>query len=155
MVLFMNSTKARAAALAIPAVEKCPTGIAGLDEITLGGLPKGRPTLLCGSAGCGKTLLAMTFLYNGAVNYDEPGVFIAFEERTEELIKNVGSLNYDLQKLIDQKNSRSIMSMLTQVRSPKPVTTIWRVFSYGSASRLTPSAPSASSLIQSTSFLAA
>jgi circadian clock protein KaiC len=103
VVLFMNSTKARAAALAIPAVEKCPTGIAGLDEITLGGLPKGRPTLLCGSAGCGKTLLAMTFLYNGAVNYDEPGVFIAFEERTEELIKNVGSLNYDLQKLIDQK----------------------------------------------------
>ena len=62
VVFFMNSTKARAAALAIPAVEKCPTGIAGLDEITLGGLPKGRPTLLCGSAGCGKTLLAMTFL---------------------------------------------------------------------------------------------
>ena len=58
---------------------------------------------MCGSAGCGKTLFAMTFLYNGAVEYGEPGVFIAFEERPEELIKNVGSLNYDLQKLIDQK----------------------------------------------------
>jgi circadian clock protein KaiC len=99
----MNSTKARAASLAVPVVEKCPTGIAGLDEITLGGLPKGRPTLLCGSAGCGKTLFALTFLYNGAADFDEPGVFIAFEERPEELIKNVGSLSYDLQKLIDQK----------------------------------------------------
>src|ERR1700746_2921143 len=96
----MNSTKARAA---VAVVEKCPTGITGLDEITLGGLPKGRPTLLCGSAGCGKTLFAMTFLYNGAVEYDEPGVFIAFEERPEDLIKNVGSLNYDLEKLIAEK----------------------------------------------------
>jgi RecA/RadA recombinase len=59
----MNSTKARAV---VPVVEKCPTGITGLDEITLGGLPRGRPTLLCGSAGCGKTLFALTFLYNGA-----------------------------------------------------------------------------------------
>src|SRR5436190_24358539 len=99
----MNSTKVRVASLAVPVVEKCPTGIAGLDEVTLGGLPKGRPTLLCGSAGCGKTLFAMTFLYNGAVDYDEPGVFIAFEERPEELIKNVGSLNYDIQDLIDDK----------------------------------------------------
>jgi circadian clock protein KaiC len=99
----MSTIKAKAASLPFPAVEKCPTGIAGLDEITLGGLPKGRPTLLCGSAGCGKTLFAMTFLYNGVVEYDEPGVFIAFEERPEELIKNVGSLKYDLQKLIDEK----------------------------------------------------
>ena len=102
-VFFMNATKARAASPGFSVVEKCPTGIGGLDEITLGGLPKGRPTLLCGSAGCGKTLFAMTFLYNGAVDYDEPGVFIAFEEQPEELIKNVGSLRYDLQKLIDQK----------------------------------------------------
>src|SRR5579859_4332973 len=99
----MNSTKARVVSPGLPLVKKCPTGIAGLDEITLGGLPRGRPTLLCGSAGCGKTLFATTFLYNGAVDYDEPGVFIAFEERPEELIKNVGSLSYDLQKLIDQK----------------------------------------------------
>ena len=99
----MNSSNTKAGSPGISAVEKCPTGIGGLDEITLGGLPKGRPTLLCGSAGCGKTLFAMTFLYNGAVEYDEPGVFIAFEERPEELIKNVGSLNYDLGKLIDQK----------------------------------------------------
>ena len=102
-VFVMNATKAKAASFDFSVVEKCPTGIGGLDEITLGGLPKGRPTLLCGSAGCGKTLFAMTFLYNGAVDYDEPGVFIAFEERPQELIKNVGSLRFDLQTLIDQK----------------------------------------------------
>jgi circadian clock protein KaiC len=87
----------------LPAVGKSPTGIRGLDEVTRGGLPQGRPTLLCGSAGCGKTLFGMTFLYNGAVQYDEPGVFIAFEEQPEDLIKNVGSLNYDIQKLIAEK----------------------------------------------------
>src|SRR5215212_933069 len=99
------STRARAPAAdrGMLVIEKSPTGIAGLDEITYGGLPKGRPTLLCGAAGCGKTLFAMTFLYNGAVHYDEPGVFIAFEERPEELIKNVGSLQYDVQDLIDDK----------------------------------------------------
>src|SRR5262245_11525777 len=96
-------TKAPGASLRLPAVEKSPTGIAGLDEVTYGGLPKGRPTLLCGFAGCGKTIFGMTFLYNGAVEYDEPGVFIAFEERPEDLIKNVGSLNYDIQKLIAEK----------------------------------------------------
>ena len=99
----MTSTKTRPAPSSLSVVEKSPTGIGGLDEITFGGLPKGRPTLLCGSAGCGKTLFAMTFLYNGAVEYDEPGVFIAFEERPQELIKNVGSLRYDVQKLIDKK----------------------------------------------------
>src|SRR5438067_11379968 len=99
----MNSTKARAASLAVPVVEKCPTGIAGLDEITLGGFPKGRPTLLCGAAGCGKTLFAMTFLYNGAVQYGEPGIFVAFEERPAELIKNVASLNYNIQQLLTEK----------------------------------------------------
>jgi circadian clock protein KaiC len=94
---------APAADRGLPVIEKSPTGIAGLDEITYGGLPKGRPTLLCGSAGCGKTLFSMTFLYNGAIQYGEPGVFIAFEERPGELIKNVGSLEYDVQKLIDEK----------------------------------------------------
>jgi circadian clock protein KaiC len=84
-------------------IEKAPTGIAGLDEITCGGLPKGRPTLLCGAAGCGKTLFAMTFLHHGAVEYQEPGVFVAFEERPAELIANVGSLHYDIKKLIADK----------------------------------------------------
>jgi circadian clock protein KaiC len=95
--------KARAKSGDLPTVGKSPTGILGLDEITQGGLPQGRPTLLCGSAGCGKTLFAMTFLYNGAVEYNEPGVFLAFEERPIDLIKNVGSLNYDIEKLIAEK----------------------------------------------------
>jgi len=87
----------------LPTLGKAPTGIGGLDDVTQGGLPKGRPTLLCGSAGCGKTLFAMTFLYNGAVEYNEPGVFLAFEEQPEDLAKNVGSLNYDIDKLIAEK----------------------------------------------------
>ena len=95
--------KARAKAGSLPTIGKSPTGIRGLDEVTQGGLPEGRPTLLCGSAGCGKTLFGMTFLYNGAVEYDEPGVFIAFEEQPEDLIKNVGSLSYDIEKLIAEK----------------------------------------------------
>src|SRR5512143_1192157 len=70
---------------------KAPTGITGLDEITNGGLPKGRPTLVCGDAGGGKTLLAMEFLVRGATQYDEPGVFMAFEETAEELTNNVAS----------------------------------------------------------------
>ena len=84
-------------------IEKAPTGITGLDEITYGGLPRGRPTLLCGAAGCGKTLFAMTFLYQGAVEFQEPGVFVAFEEHPKDLIINVGSLHYDIQKLIADK----------------------------------------------------
>jgi circadian clock protein KaiC len=81
---------------------KCPTGIAGLDEITNGGIPRGRPTLICGGAGCGKTLFGIEFLVNGAMN-GEPGVFVAFEERPEELAQNVTSLGFDLQKLQKQK----------------------------------------------------
>jgi circadian clock protein KaiC len=79
---------------------KAETGIAGLDEVTLGGLPAGRPTLLCGAAGCGKTLLAMTFLVNGATLYGEPGVFMSFEERAEDLTANVASLGYDANALV-------------------------------------------------------
>jgi circadian clock protein KaiC len=82
---------------------KSPTGIQGLDEITGGGLPQGRPTLVCGSAGCGKTLLAMEFLVRGASQYGEPGVFMAFEETAEELTKNVRSLGFDLDDLAEQK----------------------------------------------------
>jgi len=83
-------------------LEKSPTGIQGLDEITGGGLPKGRPTLVCGNAGCGKTLLAMEFLVRGATQYNEPGVFMAFEETEKELTTNVESLGFDLDMLISQ-----------------------------------------------------
>ena len=83
--------------------EKALTGIKGLDEITGGGLPKGRPTLVAGSAGSGKTLLAMEFLVHGAIDYNEPGVFMAFEETAEELTKNVKSLGFDLKELSDKK----------------------------------------------------
>src|SRR3954467_6757323 len=79
---------------------KAPTGIRGLDEITGGGLPRGRPTLICGSAGCGKTLFGMEFLVKGATEFGEPGVFLAFEESEEELVQNVRSLGFDLDKLI-------------------------------------------------------
>ncbi len=78
---------------------KSPTGITGLDEITGGGLPKGRPTLITGSAGCGKTMMAMEFLVRGATEYNEPGVFMAFEESAEELTKNVASMGFDLARL--------------------------------------------------------
>jgi len=81
------------------ALPKAATGIAGLDDITLGGLPTGRPTLVCGAAGCGKTLLAMTFLVNGATQYGEPGVFMSFEERAADLAANFASLGYDLDGL--------------------------------------------------------
>ena len=84
-------------------LEKSPTGISGLDEITGGGLPKGRPTLVCGAAGCGKTLLAMEFLVRGATQYNEPGVFMSFEETAEELTSNVASLGFDLNHLSASK----------------------------------------------------
>jgi circadian clock protein KaiC len=84
-----------------PHLAKTPTGIGGLDDLTLGGLPTGRPTLLCGAAGCGKTLFAVTFLVNGATRFDEPGVFVSFEERAEDLAANVASLGYDLAGLVD------------------------------------------------------
>jgi len=84
-------------------LQKCPTGIQGLDEITLGGIPKGRPTLVTGAAGSGKTLIALEFLVKGATLYDEPGVVMAFEETSEELATNVSSLGFDLDGLIKQK----------------------------------------------------
>lgn len=81
------------------ALAKAPTGIPGLDEITNGGLPRGRPTLVCGGAGCGKTLLAMEFLVRGALDYDERGVFMSFEETTDDLVENAESLGFDLRQL--------------------------------------------------------
>ena len=82
---------------------KSPTGIQGFDEITSGGLPKGRPTLVCGSAGCGKTLFGMEFIVRGATQFKEPGVFMSFEETAEELSRNVASLGFDLEDLILNK----------------------------------------------------
>jgi circadian clock protein KaiC len=86
----------------VDVLEKCPTGIKGLDEITKGGLPKGRPTLICGSAGCGKTLFAMEFLMRGAMDYGEPGVFMTFEETPEDLAKNFISLGFDLNGMMSR-----------------------------------------------------
>ena len=86
-----------------PSLQKTPTGISGLDALTFGGLPEGRPTLMCGAAGCGKTLFGITFLVKGIETYDEPGVFMSFEERQEELSTNVASLGFDLDALVEQK----------------------------------------------------
>lgn len=82
---------------------KSPTGIQGFDEITDGGLPAGRPTLVCGGAGCGKTLFGMEFLVRGATQFNEPGVFMSFEETNDELTKNVASLGFDLDALTKHK----------------------------------------------------
>jgi circadian clock protein KaiC len=90
-------------ALKAQRLPKCPTGIQGLDEITGGGLPRQRPTLVCGGAGCGKTMLAAEFLVRGAIEFDEPGVFMAFEETETELKANVASLGFDLAALIRRK----------------------------------------------------
>jgi circadian clock protein KaiC len=86
---------------------KCPTGIRGLDEITNGGLPMGRPSLVCGNAGCGKTIVGMEFLLHGAIEYNEPGVFISFEETAEELANNFASLGFDLADL----SARELLSV--------------------------------------------
>ena len=95
-----NGPKLNSPVIILP---KCPTGIQGLDEITGGGLPRGRPTLICGGAGCGKTLLAAEFLVRGVTQFDEPGVFMAFEETEAELKANVASLGFDLAGLVRRK----------------------------------------------------
>lgn len=87
----------------MPALQKSPTGINGFDELTNGGLPKGRPTLICGDAGSGKTIFSIEFIVKGATQFNEPGVFIAFEEKSEELAVNVASLGFDLNKLVADK----------------------------------------------------
>src|SRR5271157_5930133 len=84
-------------------LQKCPTGIQGLDEITGGGFPRGRATLVCGGAGCGKTLLASEFLVRGATEFGEAGVFVSFEETDVELKVNVASLGFDLASLVRRK----------------------------------------------------
>jgi circadian clock protein KaiC len=96
-------TKSKRSKRRVVGLAKSPTGVVGLDEITTGGLPKGRPTIICGTAGCGKTLLAMQFLLHGVLEHNEPGVFIAFEENADDLAKNVASLGYDLTDLCARK----------------------------------------------------
>src|SRR5450631_3635142 len=88
---------------ALPRLLKCPTGIKGFDQVTAGGLPKNRTTLVSGSAGSGKTLLGLDFLINGAVNFKERGIFMSFEETEDELYQDVASLNLDLRRLVSQK----------------------------------------------------
>lgn len=99
----MSKTNRRNRSNNTAGLQKELTGIPGFDEITGGGLPAGRPTLVCGSAGAGKTLFALEFLFRGATTYNEPGVFMSFEESGEEIITNVASLGFDLKKLIDDK----------------------------------------------------
>jgi circadian clock protein KaiC len=96
----LRKTKPQPPPLALP---KAVTGIQGLDEITQGGLPKGRPTLVCGSAGCGKTMFAMEFLVHGICEHGEPGVFVSFEETGEELAANCASLGFALPDLVARK----------------------------------------------------
>src|SRR5262245_42132221 len=84
-------------------IKKALTGIQGLDEITDGGIPAGRPTLVCGGAGAGKTMLATEFLVRGATEFNEPGVYLMFEERAEELSENVRSVGFDLDALVARK----------------------------------------------------
>lgn len=87
----------------LPALKKAPTGITGFDDVTGGGLPAGRPSLVCGSAGCGKSLFAVEFLIRGAMEYGENGVLMTFEETGEDIRKNVASLGFDVAKLTAQK----------------------------------------------------
>src|ERR1700758_2137794 len=84
-------------------LEKACTGIAGFDEVTNGGVPKGRPTIVCGGPGCGKTMFAVEFLVRGATEFNEPGVLMTFEETSEEMTKNVASLGFDLKTLAARK----------------------------------------------------
>ncbi len=99
----MVTSRKRSPTKALTALKKTRTGIPGLDQITGGGLPHGRPTLVCGGSGSGKTLLAIEFLVKGAIEYGEPGVFMSFEESAEDLAKNVASLGYDLHDLLKRK----------------------------------------------------
>jgi circadian clock protein KaiC len=95
--------KTAPASSAFPQLKKAPSGIAGFDEITGGGLPAGRPTIVCGGPGCGKTMFAMEFLVRGATEFGEPGVLMTFEETGEEMSRNVESLGFSLQSLVDKK----------------------------------------------------
>ncbi|MDX6368642.1 MAG: circadian clock protein KaiC [Gaiellaceae bacterium] len=102
---------------------KAPTGISGLDEVTGGGLPRGRPTLVCGPAGCGKTLLATEFLFRGITEFDEPGVFVAFEETADDLVANVASLGFDLAKA--ESDGKLVIDHISVSRGEMEATGDW------------------------------
>ncbi len=127
---------------------KCPTGIGGFDEITFGGLPRGRASLVCGGPGCGKTLFGMEFLVHGAMKYGEPGVFVSFEETPRELGQNVSSLGWDLASL--EAEGKIAVDHVHVERSEILETgdTTSKAFSSGSGWRWTLSAPSASCSIR-------
>src|ERR1700739_3299225 len=97
------SVRAKRATSGLSPLEKTPTGIPGFDEISEGGLPKGRTAIVCGGAGCGKTMFGIEFLVRGALEYDEPGVLMAFEETPEDIARNVASLGFDIQDLASKK----------------------------------------------------
>ena len=137
---------------ALDGLEKALTGIAGLDEVTFGGLPRGRATLICGSPGCGKTMLGVEFLVNGARMYSEPGVFVAFEETQKELTANAASLKFDLTSSPARACSPSTTSMSIRTKSPRPATTTLKGCSYGSSMRSSRSEPNASSSTRSRRF---
>jgi circadian clock protein KaiC len=101
-----KSIKKKSVTAPIVLLPKTLTGISGFDEITMGGLPSGRPALICGEAGSGKTLFSIEFIVRGAVEFNEPGVFVAFEEKADELAANVSSLGFDLKKLVKQNKIR-------------------------------------------------
>jgi circadian clock protein KaiC len=102
---------------------KAPTGISGLDEVTGGGLPRGRPTLICGPAGCGKTLFAMEFLVRGFSQFGEPGVFVAFEETADDLVANVASLGFDLAQA--EADGNLVLDHINVVRGEMEETGDW------------------------------
>lgn len=134
-------------------LKKCPTGISGFDEITEGGIPKGRPTLVCGGAGSGKTLFAMEFLVNGATQFNETGVFISFEENESELTENVASLGWDLAVLSEQKKSSLTMYISKRVKSKRPASSTWTAFLSASKLPCAPSMPKGSQSTPSKRFL--
>ena len=122
---------------------KAPTGIRGLDEITGGGLPKGRTTIVCGGPGCGKTMLGIEFLVRGALEFNEPGVLMAFEETPQDMASNVASLGFDLQDLADKKKLFLDYLSVELMRFRRRATTIWKVYLSVCRMRWTRSARSA------------
>jgi len=94
---------AKTAHLKLEKLAKAPSGITGLDDVTFGGFPRGRPTLICGGPGCGKSLMGLEFLCRGALQYGEPGVLMTFEETVDDIRKNIASLGFDVDELVRKK----------------------------------------------------
>lgn len=112
-------------------LQKAPTGINGFDEITNGGLPENRPTIICGNTGCGKTIMSMEFLVNGALKYNEPGVFMSFEETNDELALNMKSIHLDIDTLIKKRKYILSTWRLIKRRLSKQEILIWKAYLCG------------------------